>query len=1255
MKQRGGRDGSRTRGYILCFGALTLWCTLAQASWAQDTPPQDTSPLAEVGRFFLESFSPEDYGAHAQNWDLEQDGQGLLYVANGAGVLQYDGASWRLIPTANRSVARSLALDSEGRIFVGAVAEIGYLAPTLEGQLEYVSLLDFVPEDDRGFSDVWQTHALPDGVYFQSEERLFRWHEGRLDVWRPETKFFRAFTLRDVLYVADRTGEVFSLTQGTLQLAAGGATFSDKRVIAWLPMGPEAFLAVTKDHGLFLCDNPSGDVEACSPFGSDEVRERLVAARPYNAVALPGGLLAIGTHRGGVLLIDQKARWIRSLDEASGLKTLAVWCSYVDRQGGLWLGLNEGLARVAVTPELSYFDKTMGLPETVLYTTRHRGQLYAATSRGVAVLNPKSVGEPHFTPVPGIEGFCWSLVSTEKGLLAGCVEGVYHVDRQERILELARNTAYSVHRSRQNPNWLYIGARDGLLRIRLDTESWGPIERFETVQEQIRTIAEDSEGRLWLGTRAEGVLRLAADASPSDAGAVRRFGTGEGLPLGWLETSTVDNEVRVMVDEGGGLFRFDTRADRFVPDHALMPKDSQGILELTEDIRGHVWTVAGADSAVVTPTSSGRPIRSPTASRRLPNLQPIEIIAEPGGVVWIPSAQGLIRLHAESSVDAEAPNPVWLRRVSASDGSILHDAPHGDSDRLAAWPHTQSALRFTFAAPFFEAPDHTRYRTLLEGFDDDWSAWKPETYRDFTNLWEGNYTFRVQARDVSGRMSREDTFTFRILPPWYRSWWAYGLYASMFAGSILATTRLLREKLRREQAINTRLREVDKLKDEFLANTSHELRTPIFGITGLAESLISGTAGDLPQAAQKNLEMIASSGRRLGRLINDVLDHSRLDHGSLRLHREPVDLHVLAETVLGLQAPLIQNKALELRNSVPGDLPAAYADEARVEQILHNLVSNAVKFTAQGHVEISAATSGQSIEISVEDTGIGIASSQRERIFQAFEQSDSGIQRAFGGTGLGLSVTRRLVELHGGAITVDSMLGEGACFTFSLPLSHEPAHPGKSVSRTSTTHPAAGSRKALAITPTILSEDSATADHRTVEPVTPRSPNQPTKAQILVVDDEPVNRLVLEQYLRLEGYGVDLAQGGAEALRLLDEKHFDLILLDVMMPEMSGFEVCQKLRSRHSINELPILFLTAKSQVDALVEGFDAGGNDYLPKPVDQTELVARVRTHLELLSNHRQLVTRHAELLELAKGSRSTESPSSSIKATKYTKGRLP
>lgn len=1232
--------------------------------WVQGALAQPVSPESEVGHLYVQNFGPETYDASAQNLAITQGADGLLYVGNGSGVLEYDGASWRLIPIPNGSSALSLAVDSEGRIFVGGVGELGYLAPDPRGRMRYVSLLEQIPQEARDFSDVWTVHTLPEGIYFQTSDRILHW-TGRpmdpMEMWRSEAGFYLAYVVRGTYYVRNRGG-LFTLVDGTLHPVPGGATWGKYRIRALLPHGADAYLVMTAEHGLFRCPAaPSGgtgggetnaaDEDACTRFspGSTDLLARL---RPYSASQLPDGGFAIGTARGGVVLLDRDGGLRQILNEDSGLRYNRVWSTYVDRQGGLWLGLGNGLARVEVSTSVTSFGKTTGLAGAVTSVARHEGRLYATTTLGLYMLEPGGGRTaPRFVAVPGVETPCWSLLSTGQGLLAGCFRGGYNLD-QERWGWADLAVVLSFHRSRQNPALIYLGMQNGLARVNLSTGSWSEAEPIDGIGEQVGTIAEDSQGQLWMGRLPGGLLRFQPATNPADAPTITRFGVEDGLPAGGFHAETLGGHLTFVSTLGAGLFRLDPqvgsrRSDSldFIPDttfDAFLPQGSPDSALLKEDAQGRVWIVADEASGVAHPRADSGYTFAPTELRRMPNLQIYNMMIEAGGPVWLGGPDGLLRLETTHSVDSSTDYSARIRRVTTATGSLLYAGQRNPPDKTPeprptmALDYQDNALRFAFAAPRYDASERIHYRTRLDGFDraatgDGWSGWSLETDKDYTNLWEGHYVFRVQARDVYGALSREDSFTFRILPPWYRSWWAYGLYTLALGAVVLGSVRFQRQKLRRERAISARLREVDQLKDRILASTSHELRTPLFGITGLAESLVGGAAGELPKAAKAQLEMIAGSGRRLSHLVDDILDHSRLTHGTLRLQRGPVDLRSLTETVLTLQRVAATSKDLELRNTVPSDLPAVDADEARLEQILHNLVGNAIKFTTEGHVEVSAHARGEQIEVVVADTGIGIAEDERERIFLAFEQVDSGVERAFGGTGLGLAVTQRLVRLHGGRIEVESVVGDGARFAFTLPVSHESARPARPSVRPVS--------RPIGVEPVAVPVGAAAASTGGSSPLSPPegtiwdTVSRPADgrglagARILVVDDEPVNRLVLSLYLGSEDYTVELVENGVEALRLLDQQPFDLVLLDVMMPKMSGYEVCRTLREQHPLEELPVIFLTAKNQVSDLVEGLDAGGNDYLAKPVDKNELLARVRTHLELLSVHRRLATKNAEL----------------------------
>jgi signal transduction histidine kinase len=396
---------------------------------------------------------------------------------------------------------------------------------------------------------------------------------------------------------------------------------------------------------------------------------------------------------------------------------------------------------------------------------------------------------------------------------------------------------------------------------------------------------------------------------------------------------------------------------------------------------------------------------------------------------------------------------------------------------------------------------------------------------------------------------------------------------------------------------NLYLNRLNELKDEFLANTSHELRTPINGIIGIVESMVDGATGPLSDEQKYNLALVSNSGKRLSNMINDILDFTKLKNQEIVLQTKPLDLKIIVDTVIALSKPLIKGKDLALVNEIDSSLAPIDADENRIQQILYNLIGNAVKFTEKGKVSVSAEVLGDKAAISVEDTGIGISEDKFDRIFESFEQADGSTAREYGGTGLGLSITKKIIELHGGTIHLESKLGEGSKFTFTVPMS--------SVRRED---------MALSESPrTIIDiEDFAASGKAAEHGQDPANAGESRK--ILVVDDEPVNIQVLTNLLTIRNYSVSKAYNGLEALELIEKGgEFDLVLLDVMMPKMSGYETCQRLREKYSLFDLPIVMLTAKNQIQDIVLGFQSGANDYVQKPFDKEELLARVRTLLEL------------------------------------------
>ncbi|AJR09910.1 sensory box sensor histidine kinase/response regulator [Photobacterium gaetbulicola Gung47] len=402
------------------------------------------------------------------------------------------------------------------------------------------------------------------------------------------------------------------------------------------------------------------------------------------------------------------------------------------------------------------------------------------------------------------------------------------------------------------------------------------------------------------------------------------------------------------------------------------------------------------------------------------------------------------------------------------------------------------------------------------------------------------------------------------------------------------------------QQKNKELQTADKLKDEFLATTSHELRTPLHGMVGIAESLLAGANGPVQHSQRRQLEVMINSGQRLTNLVDDLLDYHKMRYGDLDIQKQAVDVASAARLVLELSGHLLGSKPVRIINQIPNDLPLVQGDEQRLEQVLYNLVGNAIKYTSEGKIILSATILESQLRIQVVDTGQGIPAEQLEYIFEPLIQANTQSANYRQGSGLGLSISRQLIELMGGRLYVSSQPMIGTTFSFTLNLASDADIASSELSNRSNHFQ-------------IPSVEAQAYELEHIE-------ENPDGELLLIVDDEPVNLQVLHNFLRLEGYRVITAESGLQALKLVESHQPALMLLDIMMPEMSGYEVCEQLRQRYNMLDLPIIMLSALGQVQDRIRGFESGANDYLTKPFNKEELTARIGAHLKAGQTERQL-----------------------------------
>lgn len=393
-----------------------------------------------------------------------------------------------------------------------------------------------------------------------------------------------------------------------------------------------------------------------------------------------------------------------------------------------------------------------------------------------------------------------------------------------------------------------------------------------------------------------------------------------------------------------------------------------------------------------------------------------------------------------------------------------------------------------------------------------------------------------------------------------------------------------------------KLETINKLKDDFLAITSHELKTPLNGIIGLTGGLLSNKYENLSEEASEDLVLINNSAKRLSNLVEDILVFSKLKHQDISLQRKPLNLEKLVKGIIRFCQSIDRKNKVEFINYIDENIPLIYGDENRVQQILFNLIGNAVKFTKEGSITLSYKKKAGYVEICIEDTGIGIAPEKLDVVFDMYEQEE--IATIYKGNGLGLYISKKLVELHEGNISIYSNLGKGTKVNFTLPIC-----PAKEMAKLEKVSFDKDSNISLSNNDIELTKNKIEA-----------TALRKNASKILIVDDDYINQRVLEKYLLNDSTIILKASYGKDAIDIIeDNEDLDLVILDMMMPDLLGYEVVNIIREKKSSFQLPILIMTADNSIENMTLAFERGANDYLSKPFNRQELISRVTTLINL------------------------------------------
>jgi len=767
-----------------------------------------------------------------------------------------------------------------------------------------------------------------------------------------------------------------------------------------------------------------------------------------------------------------------------------------------------------------------------------------------------------------------------------------------------------------------------LLRFEEHTEQFETFDFQAVLPEpnEVFSLARTADGSWWLATR-QGLLQGKPDGdkfkftcfknNPNSRNSLRNDIVAS------LLTDPADQHILWIGTKGGGLNRLDVRHMQFTH---LTTREG-----LPDNVIYGVLAESNSAAVVLWMSSNKGLVRYVPATGAIKNYTEEDGVQDnefntwaygkgPNGEMLFGGVNGLTVFDpAQMREDSVAPRTMITglrlnnRDVSWHDSTGILNLGIEYSDQIEV-PYSRNSLMLEFVSLHFASPSKNRFRYYLEGAEREWAHEGVGHSAGYLNLAPGNYMFRVQGSNSEGLWSKQAAeLKIAILPPWYRTWWAWLLYV-LIVGS--ATFQFYRYQLGRklEHAENLRLKEVDAFKSRFFTNITHEFRTPLTVILGIGEQINR----QLPDGDLKHqMSLIRRSGQNLLRLINEILDLAKLESNILQINYVRGDivayLRYIAESLHSLANARNVMLRVESKPEEHGQMVMDY-DPERLLQIVHNLLSNAIKFTpSSGRIVLRIGLfreegAREVISIAVQDTGKGISPEDLPRVFDRFFQANNQEPKAevskAGGTGIGLALTKELVKAMGGDISVESQLGVGTTFTVRLPVSRN-AELGSTGA-------------AFNPTPENSGEGSGVGLNAAME-----------LPQLLLVEDNPD---VLE-YLStcLSGrYRLDYAYNGRAGVEAALERSPSLIISDVMMPEMDGFELCDALKNDERSSHIPIILLTARATVEDRIAGLKRGADAYLAKPFNPDELLVQVERLLlnqEKMRNHYSRISLAAEM----------------------------
>ena len=780
----------------------------------------------ELGNSYIKNFDTKKHKINVSIWDITQDKKGLMYFGTGSGILQFDGTNWRTIKITNGTTARALDTDSLGRVYVGGKGEFGYLKKDSLGLDQYVSLSENLEEKYKDFADVWNIYVTKNGVFFFSFARVFQWDNNKFTVYEYEDIFAHlGFYANDNLFLVRKKAGLHMYGNGDFIPVPGGEHYIQKTIFSILPYDKDRVVVATRNEGLELLNIKTGKIVPFDNEANDAIKE----GRVYHGAMSENGEYMIGTLNNGIYVIDKTGKLITHETVQNGLQSNNIKYLFKDKDGAVWAGTSMGISHIDFNLPLTSFSRENGIKGYTRDAIRFKGELYLATGNGVFYLDKNELDNTKkFKQIEGADDQFWCFLEVDGKLLVG-TDGLYEIENKslKRIHSLGGDAVFGMLRSKKNPNQIYLALKNGISLAEVTPDGEINIAtRFRDYNIESHHLGEDSEGNLWVGTAYDYICKIDKAS----------FNKSKSYPLSYskLEYGEKLASEQIIKYNGELLFTYNGGLLRVNKNNQLEKSNSINIENLPEgyrlkesyeDQQGNLWihyhygdkvgmflAIKNGANNFQIKTDPFTRVKERISHTRAPYV-------EENGIAWFFGGEGVVRYDYNKDIKNRKNYYANIRQISLNSDSIIGYGTNYTSLPPFVFDFKNNATSFAFSAATFSNEEEIYYQYKLEGYDDDWSEWVSLNTKEYNFLHEGDYTFKVKAKNVYNQISEEDQFSFTILAPWYRTGWAFVIYIVLFFILIyiiikLATYRLQASKKQLEKVVEERTKDIVKEKEK---------------------------------------------------------------------------------------------------------------------------------------------------------------------------------------------------------------------------------------------------------------------------------------------------------------------------------------------------------------------------------------------------------------------------------------------------------